>query len=134
MRARDKRRVGALRLILADIQRFEVDERVDADDEMIIAILDKMGKQRRDSMAQFNKAGRDDLAEQEAFEIEILNEFLPAQLSEAELMQIVQVAIATVGASSMKDMGSVMGQVRPQVQGRADMSVIGTLVKEKLNS
>ena len=134
MRARDKRRVGALRLILADIQRFEVDERVDADDEMIIAILDKMGKQRRDSMAQFTQAGRDDLAEQEAFEIEILKEFLPAQLSEAELIQIVEVAIAEVSASNMKDMGSVMGQVRPQVQGRADMSVISVLVKQKLNS
>lgn len=134
MRARDKRRVGALRLMLADIQRFEVDERVDADDEMIIAVLDKMGKQRRDSMEQFKKAGRDDLAEQEAFEIEILKEFLPARLGEAELNQIVEAAIAEAGATSMKDMGSVMGHIRPQVQGRADMSVVSTLVKEKLNS
>lgn len=132
MKARDKDRLAALRLIMAEFKRVEVDERVELDDERILQILDKMTKQRKDSHQQYADAGRDDLADKEAMEMAIIAEFLPAQLSDDELSQIVGAAVAEVGASGMQDMGKVMGIVKPQVQGRADMGAVSGLVKAKL--
>ncbi len=132
MKARDKDRVAALRLIMAEFKRVEVDERIELDDERVLQILDKMTKQRKDSHQQYVDAGRDDLADKEALEMSIISEFLPAQLSDDELTQIVDAAMAEVGASSMQDMGKVMGIVKPQVQGRADMGAVSGLVKAKL--
>ncbi|MBL6691849.1 MAG: GatB/YqeY domain-containing protein [Pseudomonadales bacterium] len=132
MKARDKDRLAALRLIMSEFKRVEVDERVELDDERILQILDKMTKQRKDSHQQYADAGRDDLADKEAMEIAIIAEFLPAQLSDDELSQIVEAAVAEVGASTMQDMGKVMGIVKPQVQGRADMGAVSGLVKAKL--
>ena len=132
MKARDKDRVAALRLMMAEFKRVEVDERIELDDERVLQILDKMTKQRKDSHQQYVDAGRDDLADKEALEMSIISEFLPAQLSEDELAQIVDAAVAEIGASSMQDMGKVMGIVKPQVQGRADMGAVSGLVKAKL--
>ncbi|MBM94926.1 MAG: glutamyl-tRNA amidotransferase [Oceanospirillaceae bacterium] len=132
MRAKQKARLSALRLITAEFKRVEVDERIDVDDERALSILDKMTKQRRDSIAQYQEAGRDELAAQEQFEIDVLNEFLPEALSEDELSQLVADAIAQSGATSMQNMGSVMGILKPQVQGRADMAQVSRLVKAQL--
>lgn len=132
MRARDKPRLGAIRLIQAEIKRIEVDERIDVDDDRLLVVLDKMCKQRRDSIQQYESAGRDELAEQERQEIAVIQEFLPAQLSEAELTALIDTAIAATGASSMQDMGKVMGQLKPKVQGRADMGEVSRLIKAKL--
>ena len=131
MRNRDKLRLGTIRLALAELKHIEVDEK-SLDDQRALAALDKMAKQRRDAMSQFEAAGRADLAEQEQQELEILKDFLPEPLSEADVAQLVEQAIAASGAESMRDMGKVMGIVKPQVQGRADMSVISAIVKEKL--
>jgi len=133
MRARDKARLGILRLVMSEFKRVEVDERVELDDARILAILDKMNKQRKDSLSQYEQAGRQDLADQEAFELAVIAEFLPEQLSDQELQALVQQAIATTGAESMKDMGKVMGIVRPEVQGRADMGAVSALVKSQLS-
>lgn len=132
MRAKDKERLGALRLITAEFKRVEVDERVEIDDARALAILDKMSKQRRDSIAQYQAAGRDDLAAIEQFEIDVLSEFLPEALSEEELAKLVADAVAQSGAAGMQDMGKVMGILKPQVQGRADMAQISQLVKSQL--
>ncbi|GAB2893229.1 GatB/YqeY domain-containing protein [Microbulbifer echini] len=132
MKARAKERLATLRLINAEIKRIEVDERIDLDDARILALLDKMTKQRRDSITQFEKAGRDELAAVERAEIEVIQEFLPKQLSEAEISQIVASAVQSTGASSMADMGKVIAQVKPQVQGRADMGAVSKLVKAQL--
>jgi uncharacterized protein YqeY len=132
MRAKEKERLNALRLITAEFKRVEVDERIEIDDDRALAILDKMSKQRRDSIAQYEAAGRDDLAAVEQFEISVLNEFLPEALSEEELAKLVADAIAQSGAASMQDMGKVMGILKPQVQGRADMAQISQLVKSQL--
>ena len=132
MKARDKERLAALRLMMAEFKRVEVDERIELDDERVLQILDKMTKQRKDSHQQYVDAGRDDLADKEALEMSIISEFLPAQLSDDELAQIVDAAMTEVGASSMQDMGKVMGIVKPQVQGRADMGAVSGLVKAKL--
>ena len=132
MRAKQKARLSALRLITAEFKRVEVDERIDVDNERALSILDKMTKQRRDSIAQYQEAGRDELAAQEQFEIDVLNEFLPEALSEDELSQLVADAIAQSGATSMQAMGSVMGILKPQVQGRADMAQVSRLVKAQL--
>lgn len=129
MRAREKARLATLRLINAEIKRVEVDERIELDDARILAVLDKMTKQRRDSITQFEKAGRPELAEVEQAEIDVIQEFLPEQLSEAEIQDIVAAAVKETGASSMADMGKVMALVKPQVQGRADMGVVSKLVK-----
>jgi len=134
MRARDKARLGTLRLALSEIKRIEVDERIDPDDTRILSILDKMVKQRRESVKQYEAGGRQDLADQENAEIEILQEFLPAALSDSELTSIVVAAIDATGAASMKDMGKVMGQVKPQVAGRADMGKVSALIKAQLQS
>jgi uncharacterized protein YqeY len=132
MRARAKERLGVLRLITAAIKQREVDERITLDDAGVLQVLDKMVKQRRDSEAQYRGAGREDLAAQEAFELGILSEYLPAALSEAELGALIESAIARTGATGMKDMGKVMGELRPQVQGRADMAAVSAAVKRRL--
>ena len=132
MKARDKERLGTIRLILSDFKRIEVDERIEIDDARALAVLDKMVKQRRDSAEQFQSAGRDELAAQENFEIGVIQEFLPAQLSEAELATMVDAAIAASGATGMQAMGAVMGQLKPQLQGRADIGAVSQLVKSRL--
>ena len=132
MRAKDKARLGVIRLMLSDIKRVEVDERTELDDDRILAILDKMQKQRRDSIAQYEDAGRTDLADAEKAELVVIAEFLPAALSADELDALVEQAIADTGASSMKDMGQVMAIVKPQAQGRADMAAVSKLVKSRL--
>ena len=121
MRARDKQRLGVLRLTMAEFKRIEVDERIDLDDERVLAVLDKMLKQRMDSLSQFEKAGREDLVAQEAFEIALIKEFLPEPLDDAAIAQLIDAAIDAVGANSMHAMGQVMAQLRPQLQGRADI-------------
>lgn len=132
MRAKEKERLQALRLITAEFKRVEVDERIEVDDARALVILDKMTKQRRDSIAQYQAAGRDELAAVEQFEIDVINAFLPEALSEAELAKLVADAVAQSGAASMQDMGKVMGILKPQVQGRADMALISKLVKAQL--
>lgn len=132
MRARDKARLGALRLINAELKRVEVDERVELDDARLLAILDKMIKQRTDSERQYREAGRDDLADKEAFEIEVIREFMPAALSAEEIEALVDAAIAETGADGMRQMGQVMAVLRPQVQGRVDMGAVSALVKTRL--
>jgi uncharacterized protein YqeY len=133
MRARDKARLGTLRLALSDIKRVEVDERIDPDDARITAILDKMVKQRRESVKQYEAGGRQDLADQESYEISVLQEFLPTALDDSELESIIKSAIADTGAESMKDMGKVMGMVKPKVVGRADMGMVSAQIKSLLN-
>ncbi len=132
LRAGEKQRLGAIRLMLAEIKRIEVDERIELDDQRVLTILDKMLKQRRDSLGQFQAAGRDDLASQEAFEIDVIEGFMPTKLSSEELTAMVSEAVAQSGASSMKDMGKVMALVKPQVLGRADMGAVSKLVKSSL--
>ena len=133
MRAKEKDRLGALRLIMAEIKRIEVDERIEVDDARVLVILDKMLKQRRDSHRQYEAAGRDDLAAVEALEMSVIQEFLPAALSDAELEAIVAAAISESGAGSIKDMGKAMALIKPQVQGRADMGAVSKLVKQQLS-
>jgi uncharacterized protein YqeY len=132
MRARAKQRLGTLRLISAEFKTVEVDERIELDDQRVLVILDKMTKQRRDSLSQYASAGRDDLVDQEQFELDVISEFMPEKIDDAELATLVDEAIATTGAESMRDMGKVMGVLKGQVQGRADMSAVGALVKSKL--
>ena len=133
MKARAKARLGALRLVMAEFKRVEVDERIELDDERVLVILDKMTKQRKDSLKQFTDAGREDLANQEAMEIAVIGEFLPEQLSDEEVSDLVKAAVKETGASSMQDMGKVMAIVKPRVQGRADMGVVSSLVKTQLS-
>tara|TARA_R110001583_G_scaffold59875_3_gene178119 strand:- start:1123 stop:1575 length:453 start_codon:yes stop_codon:yes gene_type:complete len=132
MRAKDKARLSAVRLILADIKRIEVDERIDVDDARALAVLDKMLKQRRDSISQYDSAGRVDLADQERFEMDIIQSFLPTPLSEAELDALISAAISSTGADSIKNMGQVVAILKPQVQGRADMGMVSQKVKSQL--
>lgn len=132
MRAKDKPRLSALRLITAEFKRVEVDERVEITDEHALAILDKMVKQRRDSIAQYQEAGREELAAAEQQEIDVIAEYLPESLSEQELAKLVADAVAQSGAAGMQDMGKVMGILKPQVQGRADMAQVSQLVKSQL--
>jgi len=132
MKARDKERLGTIRRIQSEVKRIEVDERIEIDDARALAVLDKMVKQRRDSADQYQKAGRDELAAQENFEIGVIQEFLPAQLSEAELITMVDAAIAASGASGMQAMGAVMAELKPRLQGRADIGAVSQLVKSRL--
>jgi uncharacterized protein YqeY len=134
MKARDKERLAALRLIMSEFKRVEVDERIELDDTRILVILDKMTKQRKDSYRQYKDAGRDDLADTEAREIAIIEEFLPAKMDDAELSGLVTAAIEQSGAGSMQDMGKVMALLKPQVQGKADMGAVSGMVKQKLAS
>lgn len=132
MRAKDKRRLGVVRLVLAAIKQREVDERIELDDAQVLAVLDKMVKQRRDSFTQFTDAGRQDLADQEDFELGVLQEYLPAALSEAEVDALITAAIESTGATSMGEMGKVMGVLKPQVQGRADVGEVSKRIKSLL--
>jgi uncharacterized protein YqeY len=132
MKGGEKARLGVIRLITAAIKQREVDERIELDDEKVLIVLDKMVKQRRDSIKQYTDAGREDLAAIEEAEVEIIQTYLPAALSEDEIAAIVEAAFAQTGASSMADMGKVMGIVKPQVQGRGDMGVVSGIVKQKL--
>ncbi len=134
MKAREKARLGTIRLIQSEFKRIEVDERIEIDDARALAVLDKMVKQRRDSADQFTQAGREELAEQENFEIGVIQEFLPAQLGEEELVAMVDEAIAASGATGMQAMGAVMGQLKPKLQGRADIGAVSQLVKSRLNT
>lgn len=134
MRAKAKERLTTIRMILAEIKRIEVDERITPDDTRILATLDKMQKQRRDSISQFEAADRNDLADIEKQELVVIKEFLPQALSEAELISIIDQAVTDSQAQSMQDMGKVMALVKPQVQGRADMGPISQLVKSRLTS
>lgn len=133
MRAKDKVRLGTIRLMQADIKRIEVDERIDVDDARALVILDKMVKQRRDSISQYQDAGRQELADVEQAEIEVIQEFLPEALSDDEILAMIDDAIISVSAESMKDMGKVMGIIKPKIQGRADAGAVSKLIKNKLN-
>ena len=132
MRAKEKERLGTIRLVLAEIKKVEVDERIDPDDVRITSILDKMVKQRRDSIKQFTDAGRNELAAKEQSEIEVIQEFLPQALSEEEIASLIDEAIASTRAASMQDMGKVMGLLKPQMAGRADMGEVSGLIKQRL--
>jgi len=134
MKGGDKPRLGVIRLILAAIKQKEVDDRIELDDKQVLAILDKMVKQRRDSVTQYEQAGPTELADQEKFEIDIIQAYLPEQLGEAEVLAMIDEAMAATGASSMQDMGKLMGILKPKLQGRADMGQASALVKQKLSS
>jgi len=134
MKGGDKRRLGVIRLIMAAIKQREVDERIELDDTQVLAVLDKMVKQRRDSIAQYEKAGRTELAEQEAYEVDICQTYMPQQLSEAEIDDLIGQALTETGAASMKEMGKVMGWLKPKLQGRADMGAVSGRIRQKLSS
>lgn len=134
MKAGKKRRLGIIRLINAAIKQREVDERIELDDTQVLAVLDKMLKQRRDSITQYEAAKREDLAEQERYEIGVCQEYLPAALSDDEIAALIEMAVAAAGALSQKDMGKVMAILKPQVQGRADVGAVSALVKQRLGS
>ncbi len=133
MRGGDKPKLAVIRLILAAIKQREVDERIELDDAQITIALDKMSKQRRDSLEQFEKAGREDLAEQERFELEIIRTYLPKPLDDAEIDSLIKAAIEATGAASIKDMGKVMGQLKEKLQGRADMGSVSGKIKAQLS-
>lgn len=133
MRSKDKERLATLRMITAAIKQKEVDERADLDDGQVLTVLDKMAKQHRDSIEQYQKAGRDDLVAKETSELEVVTSYLPEQLSEEEIRQIIKETIETTGASSMQDMGKLMGQLKPRLQGRADMGKVSGLIKQALS-
>jgi len=133
MRAKEKTRLLALRMIMAAFKQKEVDERIELNDDQSLAILDKMAKQLRDSIDQFQKAGRTDLVEKEKFELEIVQSYLPTALTDEEVNQLIKSAIDDTGASCMKDMGKVMGVLKPKVQGRTDMGKLSGLVKQQLS-
>ena len=132
MKAREKERLGALRLMMSEFKRVEVDERIVLNDARVLAILDKMTKQRKDSQAQYKEAGRADLEEREALELAIIAEFMPEQLGEDEIVELVTTVISETGASGMQDMGKVMGILKPKVQGKADIGGVSALVKSRL--
>lgn len=134
MKAADKPRVAKLRQMSAAIKQIEVDQRIELDEQGTIAVLDKMLKQRRESIAQYEKANRDDLIAVEQAELELIQEYMPAALSEEEINKVIEDAIASSGASSVKDMGKVMGLVKPALQGKADMSVVSQTIKQRLNA
>lgn len=134
MKSGEKARLGAIRLILAAIKQREVDERIELDDGQVLVVLDKMLKQRRDSIQQYSAAGREDLADVERFEVEVIQTYLPTPLSESELTALLDAAIAESGATAMSDMGKVMAILRPKVQGRADMAAVSGLVKGRLGA
>lgn len=132
MRAHEKAQLGVIRLILAAIKQQEVDTRVEMDDTAVLVVLDKMTKQRRESIRQYGDAGRTDLVDQEVFELGIIQAYLPQQLSEAELDALLQQAVAETGAASVRDMGKVMTWLKPKVQGRTDMGQVSGLIKTRL--
>ncbi len=134
MRSKDKQRLAALRLIQAAFKQKEVDERIELKDEHTTVILDKMAKQHRDSIEQFNQAGRSDLVDIEQFELNIIETYLPAKLSDDEINSLIENAISEIGAESIRDMGKVMGLLKGKLQGRADMGQVSGLIKGRLNA
>ena len=134
MKAREKERLATIRLIQAEFKRVEVDERIEIDDARALVIMDKMVKQRRDSISQFEAAGRDELAAIERAEITVIQEFLPQQLSEEEIVAIIDEALSGIDATGMSAMGPLMGVIKPKLQGRADMGAVSKLVKAKLTA
>ncbi|HXZ51988.1 MAG TPA: GatB/YqeY domain-containing protein [Burkholderiales bacterium] len=134
LRARDQARLSAIRLLLAAMKQKEVDERISLEDAQVLAIIDKMIKQRRESISQYESAGRKDLADAEKFEIAVLSEYLPKQLSDAEIAQEIDAAVKEAGAAGVKDMGKVMGLLKPRLAGRADMGKVSAQVKARLSS
>jgi uncharacterized protein YqeY len=134
MKAREKERLATIRLIQAEFKRVEVDERIEIDDARALVIMDKMVKQRRDSISQFESAGRDELAAIERAEINVIQEFLPQQLSEDEILAIIDDALSGIDVTGMAAMGPLMGVIKPKLQGRADMGAVSKLVKAKLTS
>lgn len=132
MKARDKDRLGAIRLMMSEFKRIEVDERVELDDARVLAILDKMLKQRRDSVAQYEAAGREDLASIERAEMLVIGEYLPEALSDDEISTLISAAVTASGAASVRDMGAVMAILKPQIQGRADVAQVSQKVKAAL--
>ena len=137
MRARDQKRLTALRLITSSIKQIEIDQRMDQqiglDDQAVLAVLDKMVKQRRDSLEQYQSAGRDDLAQQEQYELDLLAAYLPEALGDDEVSALIKLAIEATNASSIRDMGAVMNKLRADVQGRADMKAVSSAVKAQLS-
>ena len=134
MRAKDKERLGTIRLILAAIKQREVDERIELDDTQVLVVLDKMLKQRRDSIKQYRDAGREELAAVEESEIVVIQHYLPAALSAEEIDTLIEEAVVTSGAEGMKDMGKVMGQLKPKLQGRADIGQVSGKIKARLSA
>jgi uncharacterized protein YqeY len=134
MKSKEKEKLGAIRLIQAAIKQREVDERIELKDQDVLVILDKMLKQRRESIKQYSAANRDDLVQQETFEIGVIQSFLPQQLTSNEISAMVTAAIAEFGATSIKDMAKVMESLKPKVQGRADIGEVGRLLKEALTA
>jgi uncharacterized protein YqeY len=134
MRAKDSARLSTIRLLLAALKQREVDERIELTDSDVLSAIEKMIKQRRESIAQFEKAARNDLADAEKFEIGVLSAYLPQQMGELELAQAVAAAVAESGASGIKDMGKVMAILKPRLAGRADMGAVSSLVKAKLSA
>lgn len=132
MKQKDAAKLATIRLILAAMKQREVDERIELTDQDILQLLDKMCKQRRESITQYTEAGRNELAEQEQFEIDIIQQYMPAQLDEAEVKALISEAITSTGAASMRDMGKVMAELKPKLQGRADMSQVSKQLKEQL--
>ena len=132
MRAAEKERLGTVRLLLAAIKQREVDERITLDDGQVLAVIEKMIQQRREAISQFESGGRSDLVAKETAEIGVLQAYLPAQLTPAEIDALIAEAIAATGAASVKDMGKVMGFVKPKAQGRADMGALSARIKQKL--
>ena len=133
MKSGDKSRLGVIRLIQSALKQKEVDERIELTDADVLAILDKMAKQRRESMEQYKAAGREDLEQQEAYELGVIQSYLPAPLSDDEIEAFIAQAIQSSGASSVREMGAVMNQLRPQLQGRADMSLVSARIKAALS-
>ncbi len=133
MKSGDKERLAVIRLIMSAMKQVEVDERTELDDNRVLGILDKMVKQRRESISQFNAGGRDDLAAREQAEIDVIADFLPQALSDEEIEAIINQAISDSGAASMKDMGKVMGIIKPQITGRADMGAVSSKIKSLLS-
>ena len=134
MRSRDKTRLGTIRLALTEIKKVEVDERIDPDDTRVLSLLDKMIKQRRESVKQYEAGAREDLAAIERAEIDVLQEFMPSALNETELQSIVDAAVSSTGAAGVQDMGKVMAVVKPQVAGRCDMSAVSQMIKARLSA
>jgi uncharacterized protein YqeY len=134
MRAKDSARLSTVRLILAAIKQREVDERIELTDADVLSVIEKMMKQRRESIAQFEKASRNDLADAEKFELGVLSAYLPQQMGDAEIEQAIAAAIAESGASAMKDMGKVMALLKPRLAGKADMGKVSGLLKAKLSA
>lgn len=134
MKAKEAQRLGAIRLLLAAIKQREVDERITLDDTQVLAVIDKMIKQRQDSATQFQNANRADLAAQELFEISLLQDYMPPAMEESEIDALIHSAITSSGAANMRDMGKVMNELRPKLQGRADMSLVSAKIKKVLEA